>query len=180
MTDEDCEDYEDYEDYEELEKLEKLLVGCKWQEANEETSKILLKYSNAKTHLDTGAYSIPRIPQYVYLEIDRLWREYSEGYFGMSVQNIIWEDVRSSFIKQGKNCSGSEKIQDECFKEFAKRVGHLDQSGNYLQIDSLKYNITLAPQGHLPVIGLPFTYTFNLARRINNQSHLDARYRQHY
>ncbi|MEO0843873.1 MAG: GUN4 domain-containing protein, partial [Cyanobacteria bacterium J06643_5] len=176
-TDEDCENYKDCGDYEDYSRLEELLQDNEWQKANEETSKILLQYSNKKTHLDTYTYKDLKIPQDVYLEIDRLWREYSRGHFGMSVQNSIWKEVTNWFIKQSKNCSGSdEKIEHECFKKFAKQVGHLDHSGNYLQIGSLNYNKN-APKGHLPIVGLPFITTYNLASRVKNQLTMDNKYR---
>lgn len=153
-------------------KLEKLLADGKWREANQETSDILLKYSSKGEHLDTDAYA-ERIPLDVYFKIDKLWVDYSEGLYGMSVQNSIWEKLNKELQSSGINCSDGnyeETWVKKCAKEFGKKVKLVNEEGRYLLIRNLKYNEKIP--GHLPVIGKDSASTSNLTLRIKNQLYL--------
>ncbi|TVP59426.1 MAG: NACHT domain-containing protein [Nodularia sp. (in: Bacteria)] len=101
--------------------LEHLIAG-NWQEADEETAKMMLKVANRELegYLDVDA--IEKFPCSDLRTIDQLWVQYSEGRFGLSVQKRIYEE-------QGKDWS---KMYDA------------------LEWSELNYS-NKAPNGHLPV-----------------------------
>lgn len=74
------------------------------------------------------------------LIINSLWVTYSNGRFGLSVQNEIWKDLRDS--------------QNICYfygLEFMKRVGWLNAQGLLKERDDLNFSLN-APKGHLPYL----------------------------
>ena len=74
--------------------------------------------------------------------IDNLWLEYSEGRFGISVQQEIY-----------KNLGGTKQdlIEDaNVFGVFGDRVGWRKQ-GSWIYYKDLNYSLS-APTGQLPVI----------------------------
>ncbi|MDB9317382.1 MULTISPECIES: GUN4 domain-containing protein [Cyanophyceae] len=106
--------------------LEHLVAG-NWQEADEETAKMMLKVANRERegYLDVDA--IEKFPCSDLRTIDSLWVQYSEGRFGFSVQKRIYEE-------QGGKWS---KMYDA------------------LEWSSVQYNIK-APMGHLPIWSRPW------------------------
>ncbi|MEA5583219.1 GUN4 domain-containing protein [Nodularia harveyana UHCC-0300] len=104
--------------------LEHLAAG-KWQEADEETDKMMLKVANREREGRLDVESIEKFPCSDLRTIDELWIQYSEGRFGFSVQKRIYE-------AQGK--------------DWWKIIDALEWSSDG---GSVKYNIK-APMGHLP------------------------------
>ena len=116
-------------------KLKKLLADGKWKEADQETSAVILKAVGREKEGYLNIESILNFPGKDLRTIDQLWRQYSGGLFGFSVQKRIWKSV-------GQN-----------YKDFSKRVGWCRKS--WLGWDQLSYRqLTFslnAPEGHLPV-----------------------------
>jgi len=111
-------------------RLEKLLADQNWKEADKETTTIMLKISQGDKENPLG--------QLGYLDcknldnIDRLWMKSSNGRFGFSVQNGIYE------------------MMDRNLDSFYDSVGWVvkGQPRNY---DSLTFTFfQKAPRGHLP------------------------------
>ena len=78
--------------------------------ADSETEKIILKFC-------ASSYPRPKdieaIPRQVFLEIDRLWQQYSQKKFGLTIQYQIWQEA----------CADLRQPRIANFRAFAKRVG---------------------------------------------------------
>lgn len=104
--------------------LEHLALG-KWQEADEETDKMMLKVANREREGRLNVDDIEKFPCSDLRTIDELWVQYSDGRFGFSVQKRIYE-------AHGK--------------DWWKIIDTLEWSSHG---GSVKYNIK-APMGNLP------------------------------
>jgi cell division GTPase FtsZ/gas vesicle protein len=115
-------------------RLKRLLAAGKWREANHETRRVMLKLNGRIKEGDfTKEYE--EDCRYLYI-IDRLWVIYSEGRFGFSVQEKIWQEVHKDF------------------QEFGTCVGWgFKRRKDYFWVSYHKLNFTLdAPEGHLPAV----------------------------
>ncbi len=113
-------------------KLQELLAEQKWQEADKETYLIMLKICEREGEgwLDDG--EIKKFPRHDLYIINKLWVQYSEGKFGFSTQQRIWQAK--------KDC-----------KRVACKVGWLANLTSSEWIKYEEYIFTLdAPKGHLP------------------------------
>lgn len=71
--------------------LRDLLKAKKWQEADQETYRIMLRTANQESEEDwLNRESIYNFPCADLRTIDQLWVKYSQGHFGFSVQKQIW------------------------------------------------------------------------------------------
>ena len=119
-------------------KLDHLLARGEWKEADEETSRVMLKAAGReKLWLDQK--SIENFPCEDLRIIDQLWVKYSNGRFGFSVQKRIYESL-----------GGTEKYDEEIWEAFGDRVGWRVK-GDWLPYRHLKFN-TKASSGHLPAV----------------------------
>ncbi len=94
--------------------------------------------------------------------IDRLWLEYSQGKFGLSVQQRIYETVGKIF-----------QVDVNSYRQFAQKVGWKKQSNDnqgYHLYDELDFSLN-APQGHLP----RWTWGLNIAVVYSRMSYLTQR-----
>lgn len=120
--------------------LRNLLEERKWQEADQETTAILLKERVIKVE-DTNTVILIKdiFLDRVLHRIDALWQEHSDGRFGFRVQKEIWSEL-------------GEKVdyKTECL--LADRVGWRVQ-GRWLYYSDLTFSLN-APKGHLPTTEL--------------------------
>ena len=114
-------------------KLQNLLVDKKWQEADHETSDLML-WSVKKEGSELSSKDLEKIPRYVLSIINELWWHHSGGRFGFSVQKRIW-------------LNGGGKVNAKTEKYLAVQVGWI-VGGRYLK--EFNYS-TDAPEGHLPL-----------------------------
>ncbi|MBN3872276.1 GUN4 domain-containing protein [Nostoc sp. JL33] len=115
-------------------KLQELLAEQKWQEADKETYCTMLKICEREREgwLDDG--EIKKFPRHDLYIINKLWVKYSEGRFGFSVQQGIWQAKRDS-------------------RHFAYKVGWLASLANNEWVKYEEYIFSLdAPKGHFPSI----------------------------
>ncbi|NDJ23278.1 hypothetical protein GS682_16885 [Nostoc sp. B(2019)] len=131
-------------------QLRDLLAQSKWKEADIETTKIMLQligksYWNEVYQEDINNFSCEAI--YI---IDQLWREYSHGYFGFSVQQSIWSEIGG-------------QVDYETEKRLGDRLGWRKE-GNWLDYDQLTFELSpTTPMGHLPAQWLHYDQdTFGL------------------
>ncbi|MGL5060807.1 MAG: GUN4 domain-containing protein [Microcoleus sp.] len=110
--------------------LESLLASENFKEANEETTRLMLKIADAKQDRGLDGEEIKKIPCFDLDTIDRLWSNYSNGHFGFTAQREIWTKVEQN----------SELWGDE----VGWRV-----NGTYLSYQDLTFGMQ-APRGHLP------------------------------
>lgn len=125
--------------------LQNLLEQKKWQEANEETRKLLLKSVNRENQKWLRLKDIENISGNNLQTIDRLWLYYSNNRFGFSVQKRILEKIDNLENEQAREKSG-------------EILGWL-QNNRWLNISDLNYSID-ANEGHLPFFdwSMPVSY----------------------
>jgi GUN4-like len=112
-------------------QLTKLLETGKWRKADEHTWEILLQISLREEEGWLTPADIDSLPCTDLRTIDRLWQAYSNGRFGWTVQQQIWESVAGNYT------------------ELCDRVGWRVKD-NWKYYDELSFNRN-APPGHLPV-----------------------------
>lgn len=110
----------DTENSSDLEKLEILLSAQKWQEADEQTKKIVLKnnQNNPLTASKIRQFSLNLLDS-----IDQLWVAYSDKKFGLRIQLQLWQKILEP-----------EKPR---FKLFAKKVESITNSQAWTQFGCL-------------------------------------------
>ncbi|WP_169219868.1 GUN4 domain-containing protein [Brasilonema sp. UFV-L1] len=166
-------------------KLENLLLQSKWQEADQETKKILLFSLGKKLAQKLGIDEIRNLSDEIVFNIDNLWREYSNQHFGFSVQKSIWQNISSSkrnFSLKNfftKNIQVNNNDKDNWYK-FAICVGWYQKNnktgkGEWIQYKNLDFTLE-SPRGYLPYFrdwwkGMRYQYEserfFALMQRIN-------------
>jgi hypothetical protein len=120
--------------------LADLLAKKQWRRANDQTFDLLLQAANRETQgwLDVDSYrTIPCADLEI---IDRLWREYSDGHFGFSIQLPI-------FLETGNK--PGRLIDEANYESFGDRVGWRKDGDWIIFKENLIYNLD-APEGHLP------------------------------
>lgn len=119
-------------------KLQNLLTQYKWQEADIETTKLMLQVMGKNDWNEVYKEDIINFSCQAFHKIDRLWQQYSHGYFGFSVQQSIWNEI-------------SGQIDYETEKRLGDRLGWRKE-GNWLNYDQLTFKLSpMTPMGHLPV-----------------------------
>lgn len=119
-------------------KLQNLLTQYKWQEADIETAKLMLKVMGKNDWNEVYKEDIINFSCEAFYKLDRLWHQYSHGYFGFSVQQSIWNEIGG-------------QIDYETEKRLGDRLGWRKE-GNWLNYDQLTFKLSpTTPMGHLPV-----------------------------
>ncbi|GAX45451.1 GUN4-like protein [Tolypothrix sp. NIES-4075] len=119
-------------------KLQNLLTQYKWQEADIETAKLMLQVMGKNDWNEVYKEDILNFSCQAFHKIDRLWQQYSNGYFGFSVQQGIWNEIGS-------------QIDYETEKRLGDRLGWRKE-GNWLDYEQLTFKLSpITPMGHLPV-----------------------------
>ena len=116
--------------------LQNLLIDRKFQEADKLTQTILCELTPLnKNNKRKWLYftDIPLIPSNELLLIDLIWRVYSNGKFGFSIQKRIWEN------------------QNHDWDKFLNIVGWVKDGTMRRYPKEFKWNLN-APKGHLPLL----------------------------
>ncbi len=118
--------------------LQDLLAAGKWQEADRETETVMIKASGREEDGWLSEEDLDAFPCEELRIIDQLWVKYSNGHFGFSVQQQIWESIE-----------GTNKDEDvEIWKQFGNEVGwRINDS--WVGYRNLNFSLD-APLGHLP------------------------------
>ena len=118
--------------------LEDLLAAGKWQEADRETETVMIKASGREQDGWLSEEDLDVFPCADLRIIDQLWVKYSNGHFGFSVQQQIWESIE-----------GTNKDEDvEIWKQFGNEVGWRINN-SWVGYRNLNFSLD-APLGHLP------------------------------
>ncbi|NET72532.1 MAG: hypothetical protein F6K62_16870 [Sphaerospermopsis sp. SIO1G2] len=118
-------------------QLRELLAQKKWQEADLETNKLMLKVIGKHDWDEVYQEDIDNFPCQDIQIIDQLWEQYSYGYFGFSIQQTIWKEM------------GGQKDY-ETAKKLGNRLGWRKE-GKWLDYEALTFQLTpMTPMGHLP------------------------------
>ncbi|KYC42742.1 hypothetical protein WA1_15505 [Scytonema hofmannii PCC 7110] len=119
-------------------QLQNLLEQYKWKEADIETAKLMLKIMGRNDWNEVYKEDISNFSCKALHTIDRLWQQYSRGYFGFSIQQSIWNEIGG-------------QVDYETEKRLGDRLGWRKE-GIWLEYDQLTFNLSpMIPMGHLPV-----------------------------
>jgi len=123
--------------------LRNLLAAKKWQEADRETLRVMLKVAGMEEEGWLDRKSIEKFPCEDLRTIDQLWVKYSNGRFGFSVQKRIYQSL-----------GGTSKYDREVWEKFGDKVGW--RKNGWLFYKDLTYE-EKAPEANLPVISIRFS-----------------------
>jgi len=122
-------------------KLETLLKAQDFRAADRETDKVMLAVANREREGWLREEDAENFPYEELRTIDNLWLKYSQGKFGISVQQEIYKEIY-------KNLGGTKQYDENVWISFGDRVGWRKQG---LRIDYKDLNFSLsAPTGQLP------------------------------
>ncbi|MEM6614813.1 MAG: GUN4 domain-containing protein, partial [Cyanobacteria bacterium P01_C01_bin.72] len=117
-------------------ELRDLLKQQQWQEADEETTRIILQAANRENSY-LRQEDIENFPCEDLRTINKLWLVYSDDKFGLSIQKKIYESL-----------GGAKEYNRDIWDSFGDRVGWRKQ-GRWLSYSELTMDHN-APTGHLP------------------------------
>ncbi|UJS06188.1 GUN4 domain-containing protein [Cylindrospermopsis raciborskii] len=118
-------------------KLETLLKAQDFREADLETDRVMLAVANRQSEGWLRIEDAENFPCKELRTIDNLWLKYSQGKFGISVQQEIY-----------KNLGGTKQYDENVWRSFGDRVGWRKQ-GSWLYYKDLNFSLS-APTGQLP------------------------------
>ncbi|MEA5515730.1 serine/threonine-protein kinase [Nodularia sp. UHCC 0506] len=125
-------------------KLRDLLATGKWKEADAETARVMLavakqEFKDDQTEFWLQRKSIWKFPCEDLRIIDQLWVKYSNGRFGFSVQNRIYQSLGGDYV-----------YDSDIWEAFGDKVGWRKggMKGFYADIT---FDIK-APKAHLPAV----------------------------
>ncbi|WP_414550490.1 protein kinase domain-containing protein [Anabaena sp. CCY 0017] len=119
-------------------KLRDLLAAGKWQEANEETERVMLAVAKREGNGLLNVEDIDNFPCVDLRTIDQLWVKYSNGRFGFSVQKRIYQSL-----------GGTREYNEKIWEAFGEKVGWR-KGGDWFYSD-ITYDIK-APSAHFPCV----------------------------
>ncbi|MEH1882699.1 GUN4 domain-containing protein [Nostoc sp.] len=138
-------------------QLRDLLAQHKWKEADIETTKLILQVMNKTYWNEVYKEDIDNFSCQDLHTIDRLWEQYSYGYFGFSVQESIWSEMGG-------------QVDYETEKRLGDRLGWRKE-GNWLDYEQLTFKLSpMTPMGHLPAKWLHYDqHTFDLSSKSSTE-----------
>lgn len=121
--------------------LRDLLAAGKWEEADKETARVMLKVALSEERGWLEEEDIENFPCDDLRTIDQLWVKYSQGRFGFSVQKRIWIE-----------CGGQpgKRYDPQVYKKFGDRIGWRVKD-SWKSYNELTFNLN-GSVGHLPVL----------------------------
>ncbi len=120
-------------------KLRDLLAAGKWKEADQETALVMLQAANRVCEGYLTAHSINDFPCQDLHTIDQLWVDYSKGYFGLSVQKNIYN-----------NLGGTREENKGIWYKFFYCVGWRKEGRWLYNLDLTFESLDTVPVGYLP------------------------------
>ena len=121
-------------------RLRELLKSGLWQKADQLTWEILIRAvgKDVRDHLTRD--DITNFPCQDFEIVDELWTEYSDGHFGFSVQNQVWQQAGGLDAKFAELVSWRHPLNIDSESVF---------SNEWLYYNELIFDLS-APKGHLP------------------------------
>ncbi len=146
--------------------LQSLLKAQKWQQADEMTYDLMSEAGDNDNSGFITSKELKDMPCEDLQTIDRLWVEYSQGKFGLSVQQRIYQNVGSP-----------QTVDIDNYRNFAQQVGWVKKDNphdpDYYLYDDLNFSLN-APSGHLP----RWSWGLNIAVVYSRMSYLTPRLSQ--
>ena len=122
-------------------KLRDLLAAGKWEEADLETTRVMIEITGKSEMDKIKPEDIQQFPCNAIMLIDRIWRKYSNDHFGFSVQLKVYQSV-------GGNMGTIRAQQNEYLRMTSEKIGWR-KDGKL--VDREQYSFSLdAPSGGLP------------------------------
>ncbi|TRU48222.1 MAG: NACHT domain-containing protein [Microcystis aeruginosa Ma_QC_Ca_00000000_S207] len=138
-------------------QLETYLKNGQWREADEETAQLMLLIVGKETDEVLYEDEINTLPCDELLTIDQLWKKYSNGHFGFSIQLQIMS-------KYGEL---PERYDWDNYVIFAEELGWHQKDGTkrgkWLNYDEISFNLD-SPMGHLPLAKSVFLEGYAVGR----------------
>ncbi|MCU0541323.1 MAG: GUN4 domain-containing protein [Oscillatoriaceae cyanobacterium Prado104] len=122
-------------------RLRNLLASRKWQEADRETTELMLRVAKREEKGWLDRTSILGFPYDDLHTINQLWVNYSNNRFGFSVQQRVCENVKQHI-----------KDDSQVWERFRNLVGWFKKDKKFCYGDII-FSET-APEAHLPSVGL--------------------------
>ena len=127
--------------------LKNLLANQQWEQANRKTRHSIARIIDTAKRKDrrssTNTNAIADFACQDIRIIDRLWQQHSDGKFGFTPQQAVWQQNRSNI-----------GFTLNAWRSFATTIGwkkgEINNGGGYLLYEQLDFNPQTAPQGHLP------------------------------
>ncbi|MBP0016518.1 MAG: GUN4 domain-containing protein [Cyanobacteria bacterium SBLK] len=123
-------------------KLRDRLAAGQWKEADEETLRVMCKVADRTKEGWLRTEDVDLFPCEDLHTIDRLWVHYSDGKFGFSVQNKIYQEL-----------GGTRQYNTKTWRKFGDRVGWR-RGGEWLNNNDLTFDLKNVFSAHLPVVGV--------------------------
>lgn len=120
--------------------LRQLLATGQWRRANDRTEQLMLQAAGREAQGWLAAQNLDNFSCWDLKTIDNLWKEYSQGRFGFSVQFPI-------FIETGNK--PGRLVDVDAYEKFGDRIGWRKQQEWISFKENLTYSLD-APIGHLP------------------------------
>jgi len=120
--------------------LRQLLATGQWRRANDRTEQLMLQAAGREGQGWLAAQNLDNFSCWDLKTIDNLWKEYSQGRFGFSVQFPI-------FIETGNK--PGRLVDVDAYEKFGDRIGWRKQQEWISFKENLTYSLD-APIGHLP------------------------------
>lgn len=131
-----------------IQELEKLLEQKKWKEADQKTYQVLLKLTNQESVGYLNEDAIKKLPCTDLQTIDQIWKKYSGGLFGFSVQKRIFVETDNQLEVDTLN-----RYDPNAFIHFVDLVRWIESGKNgkeeWKTYDQLNFSLEAA-EGHLP------------------------------
>ncbi|WP_392534062.1 GUN4 domain-containing protein [Nostoc sp. C117] len=139
-------------------QLRDLLAQHKWKEADLETTKLMLKVIGKNYWNEVYQEDIDNFSCQDFHVMDVLWEQYSYGYFGFSIQQIIWSEMGG-------------QVDYEAEKRLGDRLGWRKE-GKWLDYEQLTFKLSpMTPMGHLPAKWLQYDqYNLELSPKSSTES----------
>ena len=136
-------------------QLQEYLKAGKFKEADQETSRVILDAVN-RSRDDLTPNDMKQLPCTILQVIDKLWRDYSNDRFGLSIQLSLYMEVGGSIdTLRAQNMGILEKYGDRVgWRKNGKWEG-----GNY---DNWDLSLS-APEGTFPALWWKSPYGFKMA-----------------
>jgi len=123
--------------------LQTCIAEAKFKEADQETSKILLKLAKRESRGWLDKEQVENLACEDLRTLDQLWAQGTNDRFGFSVQKNLYWQLQGSFDHDNDN-----------WRTFCTRVGWRK---NNRMVNYKDLNFTIwAPEGHLPMMGFQF------------------------
>ena len=136
-------------------QLQEYLKAGKFKEADQETSRVILDAVN-RSRDDLTPNDMKQLPCTILQVIDKLWRDYSNDRFGLSIQLSLYMEVGGSIdTLRAQNMGILEKYGDR----VAWRKNGKWEGGNY---DNWDLSLS-APEGTFPALWWKSPYGFKMA-----------------